>query len=174
MRIQSLMTRPCLVAAVLGTAVAGLAIAQSPANSATSPASPAASPAGAPARHRHSRAQGLAPARQERLDRLTAALGLSDVQKGQIKELMILRHNERGREDLPDRHSGPDQRHRDQKHHRHSHDRGAPAISRREFRRELKAVLTSEQFSKFKALRASLRQAPIAPGAAPSPAPAAH
>ncbi|MGD1031368.1 MAG: hypothetical protein ABSA05_09525 [Opitutaceae bacterium] len=172
MEIRSLMSRPCLIALVLGAATAGLAASQMPAESGPPPASPSPTgPAGAKVHPRHSRVQGLAPAGQERLDRLAAELGLSDIQKGQVKELMILERRAHGRQDGSDRHSGQAGRSRDRGVDRHDRDRGNPAISRREFRHELKGVLTPEQFSKFKALRKADRQAPAAPGAAPSSSP---
>ena len=167
MDIRSLPARLCIGALVLGAAAVGLAVTQSPADSAQPPApAPAAAPAAAPAHLRHRRAGELAPARQARLDQLAAALGLSGIQKGQIKELMILQHRKHGHQDRADRH--PAQAERQDRHHRDH--RGGAALSRREFRHELKAVLTPDQFAKLKALRAARHAA--APAAASSALPA--
>lgn len=69
---------------------------------------------------------------EQRLDQIAARLGLSDFQKGELKELLIQR-----REAL----------------------RRADAASRRQFRAQLREILTPEQKAKFADLMAARRKA---------------
>ena len=87
----------------------------------------------------------------------SAVCGLSDMQKGQVKELMILSHRRRAQAC----HDGAGRGYR------------AEAMNRRELRHEFRSILTPDQFAKLQAARAARRQAREAQAAAPSAAPAA-
>jgi len=158
MKIHSLTARLGLATLALGAASA-LAFAQPPVDPSASPPSSAPSAPGqsaVPAVRFH-RGYGLTPAQQKRLDRLTAICGLSDIQKGQVKELMILSHRRRTQAC----HDGAGGGYR------------AEAMNRRELRHEFRSILTPDQFAKLQAARAARRQAREAQAAAPSVAPAA-
>jgi Spy/CpxP family protein refolding chaperone len=158
MKMHSLTARLGLATLALGAASA-LAFAQSPADPSASPPSSVPSDpsqSAAPAVRFH-RGHGLTAAQQKRLDRLTTICGLSDIQKGQIKELMILSHRRRAQS----WNDGAGGGYR------------AEAMNRRELRHEFRSILTPDQFAKLQAARAARRQAREAQAAAPSAAPAA-
>jgi Spy/CpxP family protein refolding chaperone len=153
MKLHPLTARVGIATLALGAASA-LAFAQAPADLTASPPSSALSPSGQPAAPatRVHRGHDLTAAQQKRLDRIASTCGLSDIQKGQIKELIILSHRRRAR----DWNDGERGGHR------------AEAMNRRVFHHELRAILTPEQFAVLRSARAARRQAQAAPSAVPA------